>query len=331
MTKHFKAGILGTGSILPEKRLTNAQLENIVETSDEWIIKRTGIRERRIIDDDLPLAKLAAEASRKAILDAGIEPGEIDLIIATTVTPDYLTPSLSCCVQKEIGAKNAAAFDLNAACTGFIYALKVGEQFIKNGTYNNILIISAEALSRVTDFTDRKTCVLFGDGAGAVVLGRAPDDTGIESSVLGASGEQGSVLTIPCFYSSDEDKEKRHEGKKQVVWMDGSEVFVFASRIMVEAANRVIKDSNLTIDEIKYIVPHQANMRILQNASKKLGLPMDRIYTNLEYTGNISSASVPVCLDEAARKNILHKGDKIVLVAFGGGLTYGATLLTWSK
>lgn len=331
MMKPYKAGILGTGSALPEKKLTNSQLENIVETTDEWILKRTGIRERRIIDDDVPLSDLASDASKKAILDAGLEPTDIELIIATTVTADYLTPSLSCCVQRDIGAKNAAAFDLNGACTGFIYALKTAEQFIINGTYSNILIISAEALSRVTDFTDRKTCVLFGDGAGAAVLGRVDDETGIESSIIGASGDQSSVLTLPCFYSTDEDLEKRHEGKKQVLWMDGSEVFVFASRIMVESAKKVIDEAGSSIDEIKYIIPHQANMRILQNASKKLGVPMDKIYTNLEYTGNISSASVPVCLDEASRNNMLNKGDKIVLVAFGGGLTYGASLLTWSK
>ena len=331
MTKLYKSGIIGTGSVLPEKKLTNAQLENIVETSDEWIMKRTGIRERRIIDDDVPLVRLAAEASGRAILDAGIQPDDIDLIIATTVTPDYLTPSLSCGIQKEIGAKKAAAFDLNAACTGFIYALSVADQFIKNGTYRNILIASAEALSRAVDFTDRKTCVLFGDGAGAVVLSKVEDDTGIEASLIGASGDQGSVLTIPCFYMNDEDRSKRHEGKTQVIWMDGSEVFVFAARIMVEALHNVMDSIGRSMEEVKYIFPHQANMRILQNASKRLGVSMEKIYTNLEYTGNISSASIAVCLDEAARKNMLQKGDRIALVAFGGGLTYGASVLTWSK
>ncbi|HHW22607.1 MAG TPA: ketoacyl-ACP synthase III [Clostridiaceae bacterium] len=331
MIKPFKAGITGTGSMLPDKKLTNFQLESIVETSDEWIVKRTGIRERRIIDDSMPLAELAAGASNRAIADAGIAADDIDLIIATTITPDYLSPSLACQVQKLIGAGKAAAFDMNAACTGFIYALQISRQFIENGTYKNILIVSAEALSRIVDFTDRRTCVLFGDGAGAVVLGRVDDGTGISSAILGACGEDGSVLTIPCFYATEEDLALRNEGKKQVIWMDGSEVFTFASKIMSESTKNVLDDSGISINDIKYIFPHQANMRILQNAAKRLDVPMDKVYTNLEYTGNISSASVPVCLDEAAKKGLLKKGDKLILVAFGGGLTYGAALLTWSK
>lgn len=331
MIKPFKAGIIGTGSILPKKKLTNSQIESIVETSDEWIVKRTGIRERCIIDDGIPLSNLAAEASMKAINDATLNVLDIELIIATTVTPDYLTPSLSCLVQKEIGAKNAAAFDVNAACTGFIYALQIGRQFIENQTYKNILIVSAEALSRVTDFTDRKTCVLFGDGAGAVVLSRVDDGTGIESALIGAAGEDGDVLTLPFTYTSEEDIQNRNEGKTQVIWMDGSEVFTFATRIMGEASKKVLNGTSITMDDISYIIPHQANMRILQNAAKRLEISMDRIYSNLEYTGNISSASVPVCLNEASTKNLIKKGDKIILVAFGGGLTYGSVLLTWSK
>ena len=331
MTKPFKAGIIGTGSVLPETKLTNQQLESIVETSDEWIVKRTGIRERRIIDEDVPLAVLAAEASRNALADAGVDAQDVELIIATSVTPDYLTPSLSCCVQKEIQAKKAAAFDINAACTGFIYALEVAQQFIKNGTYKNILVVSAEALSRATDSMDRKTCVLFGDGAGAVVLTRVEDGYGIESTLIGATGELGAVLTLPCFYANEVDLNNRAEGKKQTIWMDGSEVFTFAARIMSDATERVLKNVETDIKDVKYIIPHQANIRILQNAAKRLDIPMERIYSNLENTGNISSASIPVCLDEACRKNMLKKGDKVVFVGFGGGLTYGAALLTWAK
>lgn len=331
MMKPFKAGITGTGSILPEKKLTNSQLESIVETSDEWIVKRTGIRERHILEDDVPLAKIAAEASVKAIEDAGLNPVDIELIIASTCTPDYLTPSLACTVQGEIGAKNAAAFDVNAACTGFVYALQTGRQYIENGTCKNILIVSAEALSRATDFTDRKTCVLFGDGAGAVILSKVDDGTGVEEACLGAVGDNADVLTLPCLYASDADIEKRNEGKKQVLWMDGSEVFTFASRIMSEATKNVLDSAGNEMGQIKYIFPHQANMRILQNAAKRLDVSMDKIYSNLEYTGNISSASIPVCLDEASKKGLLKKGDKIIMVAFGGGLTYGSALLTWSK
>ncbi len=331
MMKPYRAGIIGTGSILPEKKLTNSQLESIVETSDEWIVKRTGIRERHILDDGIPLAKIAAEASVKAIDDAGLNPIDIELIIASTCTPDYLTPSLSCMVQGEIGAKKAAAFDVNAACTGFVYALQTGRQFIENGIYKNVLIVSAEALSRVTDFTDRKTCVLFGDGAGAVILSKVDDNTGLEAACLGAVGHDANVLTLPFLYTSDTDIEKRNAGKKQVIWMDGSEVFTFASRIMSEATKNVLDSAVTEIEQIKYIFPHQANMRILQNAAKRLDVSMDRIYSNLEYTGNISSASIPVCLDEASKKGLLKKGDKIIMVAFGGGLTYGSALLTWSK
>lgn len=331
MTKPYKVGIIGTGSKLPDTKLTNLQLESTVETTDEWIMKRTGIRERGILDKEIPLTKLAADASMEAINDAGIKATDIDLIIATTVTPDYLTPSLSCCVQKEIQAKNAAAFDLNAACTGFIYALQVAQEFIKSGTYKHILVVSAEALSRVTDYGDRKTCVLFGDGAGAVVVSAVPEEYGIESSVIGAMGEDGRVLTLPGFYWNEEDVSNRNEGKIQVLWMDGSEVFTFASRIMVESTEQVLQKSGLSTQDIQYVIPHQANIRILQNAAKKLGISMEKIYSNLETTGNISSASIPVCIAEASRKNLIKKGDKIVLVAFGGGLTYGATALTWFK
>lgn len=331
MTKLYKAGILGTGSCLPNRVLTNKELENIVETSDEWIVKRTGIRERRIIDDDMPVAKLAARAAEKAIHDAAISKEEIELIIAATITPDYLTPNLACCVQKELQMSGVPAFDLNAACTGFVYALNVAQQFIENGSYKYILIIAAEALSRVTDYQDRKTCVLFGDGAGAAVVGRVEDATGILSFATGAYGELGHNLSIPCLYSTPEDLEKRNEGRKQVVWMDGSEVFAFAARIMAEATLRVVNNAQLSVEDLDYIFPHQANARILQNAVKRLQYPIEKVYSNLERTGNISAASIPVCLDEASRAGMLKKGDRIVLVAFGGGLTYGALLLHWSK
>lgn len=329
MTRHFNAGILGTGSMLPEKRLTNADLEQIVETSDEWILKRTGIRERRILDKDMKLSELASKAALKAINNAGLTVQDIELILVATITPDYLTPSLSCLIQKELGATKAAALDLNAACTGFIYALSVAQSFIQNGTYKYVLVVSAEALSRVTDFADRKTCVLFGDGSGAAVLGRTDETLGIEQIHLGAMGDLGQTLTLPCFYFDEADKEVRSEGVKQVIWMDGSEVFAFASKIMAEATEKVLEQAGASIGDVKYIFPHQANMRILQNAAKRLTISMDKVYSNLEYTGNISSASIPVCLDEAIEKGLLKKGDNIVLVAFGGGLTYGAVFMKW--
>ncbi len=331
MTRLYNAGILGTGRCLPERRMTNAEFEKIVETSDEWIVKRTGIRERRIIEKDTPLSSIAVSAAKNALTDANIKAEDLGMIIAATITPDYLTPSLSCMVQKELGAVNAGAFDLNAACTGFIYALNVAQQYIQAGIHEYVLIVAAEALSRATDFNDRKTCVLFGDGAGAVVVGRVANGEGIQSFILGAMGEMGHHLTLPNFFITEEDKEKRNSGMERVIWMDGSEVFAFASRIMSDATLQVLKNANKGIEDLTFIFPHQANSRILQNASKRLGIALERVYTNLEYTGNISSASIPVCLDEASEKKMLKKGDQIVLVAFGGGLTYGAVLLTWSK
>ncbi len=331
MTKLYKAGILGTGSCLPERKLTNAELVNIIETTDEWIVQRTGIRERRIIDDDMPLARLAARAAENAINDAGIPKEEIGLIIAATITPDYLCPNLACSVQKELGISGVPAFDMNAACTGFIYAMNVAQQFIENGACKYVLIVAAEALSRVTDYQDRKTCVLFGDGAGAAIVGRVEDGTGIVCYTTGAYGELGHNLTIPCLYATGEDLAKRNEGKKQVVWMDGSEVFTFAARIMAEATLRVVSEARLSMGDVEYIFPHQANARIIQNAVKRLKYPIEKVYSNLERTGNISAASIPVCLDEASKAGMLKKGDRIVLVAFGGGLTYGALLLHWSR
>ena len=329
MSGRFATGILGTGSCLPEKRLTNHDLEKIVETSDEWIVQRTGIRERRILEEGEPVAGLAEKAARKALERAGIEPGELDLIIAATITPDSLTPSMSCTIQARIGAVNAAAFDLNAACTGFIYALHVAEQYIASGAASHILVVAVEGLSRVTDWQDRKTCVLFGDGAGAVVLGRVEEGTGILANLIGAAGDQGASLTLPAFHVSEADREVRPSGKTQVIWMDGSEVFSFASRTMADSVRKVAEKAQVSVEELDWIFPHQANMRILQNAQKRLKVPMEHIYSNLEVTGNISSASIPVCLDEAVEKGLLKKGDMLALVAFGGGLTYGAAVIRW--
>lgn len=330
MSDLFSSGILGTGSCLPEKRLTNHDLEKIVETTDEWIHQRTGIRERRILDEGTPALDLAEKAAQRALDRAGITADVIDLIIVATVTPDYLTPSMSCSVQGRIGAVNASAFDINAACTGFIYALNVAQQYIGTGAARHVLIVAVESLSRVTDWQDRKTCILFGDGAGAVVLGRVEEGTGILASLIGADGTQRGVLTLPAFHMTDADRAVRSEGKTQVLWMDGSEVFAFAARIMSDSVRKVSEKAGLLVEELNWIFPHQANMRILQNAQKRLKVPMDRIYSNLEFTGNISSASIPVCLDEAVDKRLLKRGDTLALVAFGGGLTYGATAIRWT-
>lgn len=329
MTELFASGILGVGGCLPEKRLTNHELEKIVETTDEWILQRTGIRERRILDKGVPAMEIAEKAAWQALERAGTKPEELDLILVATITPDAFTPSMSCQMQARLGADNASAFDLNAACTGFLYALDVARQYIATGSAKRILVVAVESLSRVTDWQDRKTCVLFGDGAGAAVLGPVEKGTGILASITGAVGSLGHTLTLPAFHMTEADRAVRNEGCTQTVWMDGSEVFAFAARTMSDAVRKATEAAGFTLEDLDWIFPHQANMRILQNAQKRLKVPMEKIYSNLEFTGNISSASIPVCLAEAVEKKLLKKGDRIALVAFGGGLTWGATAMTW--
>ncbi|HHY24480.1 MAG TPA: ketoacyl-ACP synthase III [Clostridiaceae bacterium] len=325
------AGILGTGKSIPEKVLSNFDLEKMVDTSDEWITQRTGISERRIIDNNMPLHQLGIEASRIALKDAGIKPEDLDLIIVTTETPDYMTPSMSCLIQKGISAANAAAFDLNAACTGFVYALTVANQFIQTGYYKYILIVCCEALSRVVDWQDRSTCVLFGDAAGAVVVGPVDRGSGIIATHIGADGNLGHNITIPCCYINQDDINKRPGENKRTIRMDGSEVFRFAVRVMVQATEKVLEEAGLSMDDIKLVIPHQANIRIIDGASKRLEIDSNKVYANVHKYGNTSSASIPIALDEAAREGLLSKGDNIILVGFGGGLTWASALINWVK
>jgi 3-oxoacyl-[acyl-carrier-protein] synthase-3 len=322
-------GIIGTGSYLPEKVLTNFDLEKRVDTSNEWIIKRTGISERRILDEDIPAYTMGIEAAKRAIENANLQAEDIDLIVYATVTEDYYTPSTACIVQGAIGACNAIAFDVSAACTGFIYALVVAQQFIESGKYKHALVIGSEALSKITDWKDRNTCVLFGDGAGAAVLGQVDEGFGMLNSFLGTDGSSAMVLNAPNFYISEEDREKRQNGKLNSLWMDGTEVFKFAVKTMSSATLKVLEEINMTVDDLQYIFPHQANTRIIDGAIKKLGIPDDKLYYIIQKYGNISSASVPVALDEANREGRLKKGDNIVLVGFGGGLTWGSIALKW--
>lgn len=330
MTHVNAIGILGIGSSLPPKTLTNHDLEKIVETSDEWILQRTGISERHILEEGAPALDLAVAASEKAIGRAGITASDIDLIIAATITPDYFTPSMACQVQAKLGVAGAPAFDINAACSGFLYALDMARQYVATGSARHVLVVAVESLSRVTDWQDRKTCVLFGDGAGAAVVGPVAEGEGIRSSMIRADGSQGACLTLPAFHMTDADREVRTSDRNQVIWMDGSEVFAFATRTMAEAVRQVAESAEIAVEDLDWIFPHQANLRILQNAQKRLKVPMERIYTNLKSTGNMSSASIPVCLDEAVEKGLLKKGDKLALVAFGGGLTWAAQTLVWS-
>ncbi|AUG57703.1 beta-ketoacyl-ACP synthase III [Acetivibrio saccincola] len=331
MNKIYSCGILGLGSSLPEKVLTNFDLEKMVDTSDEWIVKRTGISERRVLREDEPAYKLAVDAGRKALDDAGISPEELDLIIVATETPDYYTPSMACIVQSNLNATNAAAFDLNSACSGFIYALTVSSQFIQNGYYKYILLIGCEGLSKIIDWKDRNTCVLFGDGAGAAVVGRVDEGYGIIATHIGADGSLGRCITAPSTYASPEDLEVRKGDNKRVLVMDGSEVFKFAVKVMERGTIEVLEQSNMTLDDIKLIIPHQANIRILDNAAKRLGISKDKVFSNLYKYGNISSASIPVGLEEAYKNNLFSKGDNLVLVSFGAGLTWASALIKWSK
>lgn len=330
--ENVSVGILGIGSFVPEKTLTNSDLEKMVDTTDEWIKKRTGISERRILEENTPIHSMAVEAAKRAISDSGISAEEIDLILVSTSTPDYLTPSASCIVQKETGAVNAAAFDIAAACSGFIYGLTVAEQFIKTGYYKKVLLIGSEGMSRAVDWGDRKNCVLFGDGAGAVVLGEVEGGYGILSTYIASDGAAGDCITIPCLYLPEKDLERRSEySNKLSLWQDGQEVFKFAVKVMPVATEKVLEKAGATLEDIKYIIPHQANSRIIESAAKRLGVGMEKIYTTIQKYGNMSSASIPVAMDDAYREKCLKKGDNLVLVGFGGGLTWASALVRWSK
>ncbi len=324
-------GILGTGKYLPEKVLTNADLEKMVDTSDEWIITRTGIRERRIADPEMASSDLATRAALDALEDANTSPEELDLIVVATVTPDVFFPSTACLVQKNLRATKAGAFDLSAGCSGFLYTLAVAKQFIATGTYNKVLVVGVEVLSRIIDWTDRNTCVLFGDGAGAVVLGPTEEGKGILTTVLGSDGEGGKFLTMPAGGSKMPATIETVQNRLHYVKMDGSEVFKFAVRKMHQASIEALELSGKGIEDIDYLVPHQANIRIIESASKKLKLPMEKVHVNLDRFGNISSASIPIALDEAVKSKKIKKDDLIVMVAFGAGLTWGASVLRWNK
>lgn len=324
-------GILGIGSCLPEKVLTNADLEKMVETSDEWITQRTGISERRVLEKEEPAYTLGVKAAVRALEDAGITAEDIDLIIVTTETPDYMAPSTACIIQSKIGAKKAAAFDLNAACTGFVYGMTTAQQFIRTGYYKYALVIGVEGLSKATDWEDRNTCILFGDGSGAVVLGAVEEGYGLLGTYLGADGNIGHNITIPGFYEDPGEYEKRVHEHKRTVWMDGGAVLKFAVRIMESSTNEVLSRCGLSIDDINLIVPHQANIRIVEGAAKRLGVSSDKVMVNLDQIGNISSASIPVALDQAVKAGKVSKGDHIVLVGFGGGLTWGSAIIKWAK
>lgn len=323
--KHAK--IVGLGKYLPEKILDNNYFEKIVDTNDEWITTRVGVKERRISDENTFASDLAAKAAERALEDANMNAEDIDLIILSSVSPEMYTPSGSCIVQSKIGAKNAIAFDLNAACSGFIFSITTAAQFIENGMYKNVLVIGADTLTKITEYKDRATCVLFGDGAGAAVLTSTDEETGILGSILGSDGANGDVLTVCGLKTSEKDIERRPFGNYRTIWMDGQAVFKFAVKTMVSTTLGVIENAGFTIDDIRLIVPHQANQRIIDGARKRLKVPEDKVYSNIARYGNMSAACVPIALCEAVEEGRIKKGEKVVITAMGGGLTWGSVLI----
>ncbi|WP_090638734.1 beta-ketoacyl-ACP synthase III [Paenibacillus sp. UNC496MF] len=322
-------GVIGTGKYVPERILTNKDLEQMVETNDEWIVTRTGMRERRIAAPEQATSDLAYQASLKAIAAAGLTAEDIDLIIVATITPDMFFPSTACLVQDKLGARKAAAFDLSAACSGFIYGLATASNMIATGMYKHVLVVGAECLSRITDYTDRNTCILFGDGAGAVVLGRVPEGRGFKSFELGADGGGGELLRVCGGGSRMPSTADSVEGKQHFIYMAGNEVYKFAVRIMGNAAEEALRKAGVDKSEIDLLVPHQANIRIIQSALNRLDLPQEKCMINLDKYGNVSAASIPIALAEAVEQQRVGEGDTIVLVGFGGGLTWGASVLVW--
>lgn len=323
----MRAYIAGIGIYVPKKILTNFDLEKIVETSDEWIRTRSGIKERHIADDQTSTSHLAVIAANKAIEAAGIKPDEIDAIILGTATPDMLFPSTACLVQNQIGAKEIMAFDISAGCSGFLYGLGVADSMVKNG-YENILVIGAETLSKITDFTDRATCVLFGDGAGAAVIKKTEvDDQGIIASYFAADGADWSLLHQPAGGSRIPATEDSVRKRLHYIKMQGNEVFKLAVRAMIEAATKTLEKVNMSSNDIALLIPHQANIRIIEATAKRLDIPMDRVYVNLNKYGNTSAASIPIALYEALAEGRIKKGDYVLLVSFGAGFTWAGVLL----
>jgi len=324
------AHITGWGMSVPESVLTNDDISKMVETNDAWIRERTGIRERRIAREDQFPSTLAVEASIKALRIANLRPTDLDLIICSTSSPEYIFPATACLIQDQLGATKAGAFDLLAACSGFIYALNMGAQAIRSGSIKNALIIGSETLSRFVNWKDRSTCILFGDGAGAFVLQASDQPGGVLSAVMHSDGSGSDLLTIEGGGSHYPSNEATVLDGKHYIQMDGNEVFRFATRVMTSATEEVLACAGLTKDQVQWIIPHQANIRIIKAAARGLNLPMDRFIVNLEKYGNTSTASIPMAMVEAIEKGQIQPGEKIVMVGFGAGLTWGALAAEWT-
>ena len=323
------AGIWGTGIYLPPRVLTNRDLEKMVDTSDEWILTRTGIRERRIAEEGQAASDLAVPAARQALAEAGVAAGELDLIIVATNSPDMLFPATACLVQHALGAVRAGAFDLQAGCTAFIYALACGAQFIATGTARWVLVIGTEVLSRLVNWQDRNTCVLFGDGAGAAVLGPVPEGYGILATRLGAEGAGAHLLSLPAGLSRHPASPETLAKGMHYIHMNGREVFKFAVKVMEEGFAEVLEAAGLSPEQVDFFIPHQANTRIIEAAAKRMNLPREKVWVNLDRYGNTSAATIPVALHEAVKAGRIKDGDRVALMAFGAGLTWGGMVLRW--
>ncbi len=323
----YNVEIAGTGSFVPVCKVSNDDISKFVETSDQWISERTGIKERRIAIEE-NTTDLAVGSALDALNDAGITPEEVELIIVATTTPDYFFPSTACLVQERIGACKATSFDISAACTGFIYGLTIARQFIKTGMYKTALVIGSEVLSKVTDWQDRNTCVLFADGAGAVVLKRGEE--GIVAEMIGSDGNGAENLQCPAIPINNRFTQTI-KTTPSYINMNGREIYKFAVKVIPDCIHKVLENTGYTLEDIKTIIPHQANVRIVDAAAKKLGIDKGRFFVNLHRYGNTSGASIPIALDEMSKQKLISKGDLIILVGFGAGLTYGAQLIRWTK
>lgn len=312
-----RVGIIGVGTYVPEQIVTNIDLESKIDTKDEWIRSRTGIEERRIAGEDMDTSHMAINAARNAILDAGLEASDIDMILVATSTPDHPFPSVACMVQEALGVKNIPAMDISAACSGFIYAVATAKPFIESNTYKNVLVIGSEKFTKTLDWSDRTTCVLFGDGAGAVVLSEVSEDKGILSVDLGADGTGGNHLYI--------------DGETGKIAMNGREVFKFAVRQMPESSLKVVEKAGLKKEDVDFLIPHQANIRIIDAARERLGLDENKVSTTVRKHGNTSAASIPLALFSEIQNGLIQDGDIIVMVGFGGGLTWGSLCIKWGK
>jgi 3-oxoacyl-[acyl-carrier-protein] synthase-3 len=326
-----KAIVLGTGYYLPDRILSNQDLEKMVDTNNEWIIERTGIRERRMVEPDGKCSDLAFEAAKMALQNANLSPLDLDLIIVATDTPDYMFPATACIVQARLGAKNAGAFDLEAGCTGFIYALSVAEKFLLSPDFRHILIIGSEVMSKIMDYTDRNSCILFGDGAGAMVLGKGEGNCGLINTEIGADGTGADLLLQPAGGSAMPATHESIEQRMHYLKMSGNEIFKFATKIIVETTEKLLFKAGLDIEQVDFFLPHQANIRIINSAIRRLKIPREKALLNLEHCGNMSAGSIPAALAQADEKHLITSGAIILMVGFGTGLTYGGALLKWGR